>query len=239
MSSNPDTAYVTSKGQVVVPVRIRRKFGIKAGTRLNFQEEDGRIVVQPVTKEYISSFRGIFKLQPGRNPPCRSILTTGRRNAPGRNVRSRRTGSDEALVFDASALLALLFDEPGAAAVESLMQRAAEKEQAMLMGAVNWAETCYRIEAKRGADALGGQRNSPATPQSRLFRPIASWRKPPRPTGRPACSPWPTPLRRRWRSSATLISSPPTGSSGRWRRKSRWCGSRADSEPSSHGRPRK
>jgi ribonuclease VapC len=61
----------------------------------------------------------------------------------------------KALVFDASALLALLFDEPGAAAVESLMQRAAEKEQAMLMGAVNWAETCYRIEAKRGADALG------------------------------------------------------------------------------------
>ena len=38
----------------------------------------------------------------------------------------------KALVFDASALLALLFDEPGAAAVEPLMQRAAEKEQALV-----------------------------------------------------------------------------------------------------------
>jgi AbrB family looped-hinge helix DNA binding protein len=74
MSSNPDTAYVTSKGQVVVPVRIRRKFGIKAGTRLNFQEEDGRIVVQPVTKEYISSFRGIFKLQPGEKSAVQEHL---------------------------------------------------------------------------------------------------------------------------------------------------------------------
>ena len=34
------------------------------------------------------------------------------------------------------------------------MHQAAEKEQPMLMSAVNWAETCYRIEAKRGQDAL-------------------------------------------------------------------------------------
>ena len=74
MSANPDTAYVTSKGQVVVPVRIRRKFGIKAGTRLNFQEENGRIVVQPVTKEYISSFRGIFKLKPGEESAVQELL---------------------------------------------------------------------------------------------------------------------------------------------------------------------
>lgn len=60
----------------------------------------------------------------------------------------------KALVFDTSALLALLFDESGAEAVETLMHRAAEKEQPMLMSAVNWAETCYRIEAKRGQDAL-------------------------------------------------------------------------------------
>lgn len=60
----------------------------------------------------------------------------------------------KALVLDTSALLALLFDEPGAEAVETLMHRAAEKDQAMLMSAVNWAETCYRVEKKRGLDAL-------------------------------------------------------------------------------------
>ena len=59
-----NTAYVTSKGQLVVPARIRRQFGIKPGTRVNFVEEDGRIIFQPVTSQYIDSFCGIFKLKP-------------------------------------------------------------------------------------------------------------------------------------------------------------------------------
>ena len=60
----------------------------------------------------------------------------------------------KALVFDASALLALLFGEPGAETVEALMHRASEKDQPMLMSAVNWAEVCYRVERKRGTAAL-------------------------------------------------------------------------------------
>jgi len=60
-----DAAYVTSKGQLVVPSRIRRRFGIKPGTRINFVEEGDRIIFQPVTREYIHSFRGMFKLKPG------------------------------------------------------------------------------------------------------------------------------------------------------------------------------
>ena len=60
-----DAAYVTSKGQLVVPSRIRRRFGIKPGTRINFVEEGDRIIFQPVTPEYIDSFCGIFKQKPG------------------------------------------------------------------------------------------------------------------------------------------------------------------------------
>ncbi len=74
MSATTEIAYMTSKGQVVIPARIRRKFGIKAGTRLNFQEDNGLIVVQPVTKEYISSFRGIFKLKPGEKSAVQEHL---------------------------------------------------------------------------------------------------------------------------------------------------------------------
>jgi len=59
-----NSAYVTSKGQLVVPSRIRRRFGIKPGTRVNFVEEGDRIIFQPVTREYIRSFRGRFKLKP-------------------------------------------------------------------------------------------------------------------------------------------------------------------------------
>lgn len=60
-----DTAYVTSKGQLVVPARIRHRFGIKPGTRINFVTEGDRIIFQPVTPEYIHSFRGRFKGKPG------------------------------------------------------------------------------------------------------------------------------------------------------------------------------
>jgi AbrB family looped-hinge helix DNA binding protein len=69
-----NTAYVTSKGQLVVPLRIRRRYGIKPGTRVNFVEEGDRIIFQPVTREYISSYRGIFKSKPGAKSVVRELL---------------------------------------------------------------------------------------------------------------------------------------------------------------------
>jgi len=49
----------TSKGQLVVPVELRRKHGIEAGTRVNFLEDQfGRIVLQPVTDHYIDRLMG-------------------------------------------------------------------------------------------------------------------------------------------------------------------------------------
>lgn len=58
------------------------------------------------------------------------------------------------LVLDSSALLTLLFDEPGAESMEALMHRASEKDQPMLMSGVNWAEVCYRVEKRQGSVAL-------------------------------------------------------------------------------------
>ena len=69
-----NAAYVTSKGQLVVPSRIRRRYGIKPGTRINFVEEGDRIIFQPVTREYINSFCGIFKLKPGEKSVVRELL---------------------------------------------------------------------------------------------------------------------------------------------------------------------
>jgi AbrB family looped-hinge helix DNA binding protein len=37
---------VTSKGQVTIPVRIRRKLGIRANTRVDFVEKDGEVVLE-------------------------------------------------------------------------------------------------------------------------------------------------------------------------------------------------
>jgi AbrB family looped-hinge helix DNA binding protein len=56
-----ETAHVTSKGQLVVPSRLRRKYGIKPGTKICFIERDSEIVFQPVTPEYIRSVCGMLK----------------------------------------------------------------------------------------------------------------------------------------------------------------------------------
>lgn len=53
-------ATVKAKGQVVIPVGMRRKFQIDEGTRVAFLEEEGRLFIQPVTDEFISSMRGIL-----------------------------------------------------------------------------------------------------------------------------------------------------------------------------------
>ena len=50
---------VTAKGQIVIPVKLRRKHGIKKGTPVSIFERGTEIVVQPLTDEYIRSLRGI------------------------------------------------------------------------------------------------------------------------------------------------------------------------------------
>ncbi len=53
----------TSKGQVVIPSKIRRKFGIKEGTYIQIDVDDltKRIILTPVTREYVHSLRGKYK----------------------------------------------------------------------------------------------------------------------------------------------------------------------------------
>jgi AbrB family looped-hinge helix DNA binding protein len=55
---------VTSKGLVKIPPSLRRKFGIRKGTRVSIAAEGTRIILQPLTREYISSLRGSLKGEP-------------------------------------------------------------------------------------------------------------------------------------------------------------------------------
>jgi AbrB family looped-hinge helix DNA binding protein len=50
---------VTTKGQIVIPAKIRRKFGIKGGTQVFVYEKDGEIIVKPITDEYIENLAGV------------------------------------------------------------------------------------------------------------------------------------------------------------------------------------
>lgn len=51
---------VTTKGQVVIPAELRRKYGIKSGTKIQFREENGEIKLFPITEEVIDKNIGFL-----------------------------------------------------------------------------------------------------------------------------------------------------------------------------------
>ena len=53
----------TSKGQVVIPSKIRKQLGIKDGTYLQIDVDaiTRQIILTPVTREYVRSLRGKYK----------------------------------------------------------------------------------------------------------------------------------------------------------------------------------
>ena len=54
------TTTVTTKGQVVIPSKIRRKLNIKKGTKLYIEERGDELVLRPVTPEYFKKIAGIL-----------------------------------------------------------------------------------------------------------------------------------------------------------------------------------
>ena len=53
-------AKVKAKGQVVIPVTLRRRFQIDEGTQVAFLEEAGRLFLQPVTNKFIDGMKGML-----------------------------------------------------------------------------------------------------------------------------------------------------------------------------------
>jgi len=55
------TTIVTTKGQVVIPSKIRRRLNIKRGTKV-YIEEDGHhnIIIKPLNEEYFGHVAGIL-----------------------------------------------------------------------------------------------------------------------------------------------------------------------------------
>jgi AbrB family looped-hinge helix DNA binding protein len=56
-----NTTVVTTKGQVVIPSKIRRKLNIKKGTKLYVEECGDEIVLKPVTAAYFEKLAGILQ----------------------------------------------------------------------------------------------------------------------------------------------------------------------------------
>ncbi|MGA2217438.1 MAG: AbrB/MazE/SpoVT family DNA-binding domain-containing protein [Terracidiphilus sp.] len=55
------TAAITSKGQITIPVEVRKKLGLKTGDRVGFIEnENGEYILKPKTGS-IMALKGIVK----------------------------------------------------------------------------------------------------------------------------------------------------------------------------------
>lgn len=54
---------LTTKGQVVIPVAVRNRLGITAGTSLTVEVNDasGEIILKPITRKLIHQMSGRFK----------------------------------------------------------------------------------------------------------------------------------------------------------------------------------
>jgi AbrB family looped-hinge helix DNA binding protein len=56
---------ISSKGQVVIPAELREQFGLEKGTPATWREEQGRLVLTPMTKQRLREIRGFLKPKPG------------------------------------------------------------------------------------------------------------------------------------------------------------------------------
>ena len=53
--------YATVKGQIVIPAALRRKYGIKNGTKIIVTDNGDSIGLKPVTEEYLRNLQGSLK----------------------------------------------------------------------------------------------------------------------------------------------------------------------------------
>jgi len=67
----PDSVWFTTKGQVVIPVWLRKKFHIQEGSRAIVEATPEGILLKPVTAALIKRGRGIARRKPDDKPFAR------------------------------------------------------------------------------------------------------------------------------------------------------------------------
>jgi AbrB family looped-hinge helix DNA binding protein len=53
--------HVSAKGQIVIPIALRRKYGIKSGTKIIVTDAGDAIILKPVTEQYLKNLQGSLK----------------------------------------------------------------------------------------------------------------------------------------------------------------------------------
>ena len=55
------TTVISSKGQIVIPANLRKRYRLKEGTTVVFQEERGRLVLEPNNYQAIYALEGSLR----------------------------------------------------------------------------------------------------------------------------------------------------------------------------------
>lgn len=56
-----ELAKITTKGQITIPIRIRKKLNIKDGDKVVFIEENGRVIIENSTKMALREVQNAFE----------------------------------------------------------------------------------------------------------------------------------------------------------------------------------
>ncbi len=56
-----ETSIITAKGQLLIPKRLRTKYGIKSGVKVAMIETAEGIVLKSMDEAYFDNFAGMFK----------------------------------------------------------------------------------------------------------------------------------------------------------------------------------
>jgi AbrB family looped-hinge helix DNA binding protein len=59
--NNGMETYATVKGQIVIPASLRRKYGIRNGTKIIILDNGESIVLKPITEQYLKKLQGSLK----------------------------------------------------------------------------------------------------------------------------------------------------------------------------------
>ncbi len=81
-----NTSVMTAKGQIVVPAKLRRRFGLKKGAKVAFIEEPQGFTVRRLDERYFEHFAGIL---PAKGKATKALLRERAKDRKRENVRSR------------------------------------------------------------------------------------------------------------------------------------------------------
>ncbi|MEI6393512.1 MAG: AbrB/MazE/SpoVT family DNA-binding domain-containing protein [Verrucomicrobiota bacterium] len=93
MTEQADTVWFTTKGQVVIPRRLRKLFHIEDGTRAIVTATGDGILLKPVTAATIERGFGLLKGKPGDKPLAEAWAEHKRDERKKEEARYVRHGS--------------------------------------------------------------------------------------------------------------------------------------------------